>query len=90
MHVLFEESIEILNDVVAKVRRNRADFCGREDAEQVLREVESYFYLKLHHRPLVIGDEEPLECSHLNSEFFRDDPEPQLHIAMSGKNEMAR
>jgi hypothetical protein len=90
VHVLLEEAIEVLYEAVAKKRRNRADLGGRKDAEQPLRKVQAGLQLAPRHCFVVFAKEGPLERSHLYPEFSCDGCEPQLHVAVRGKDEVVR
>ena len=88
--MLFEEAIEVLHEFVTKKCCNCADLGGRKDAEQVPREGQTDFDLKLRHRFLVFGNEGSLKRSHLNSECSSKYAEPKLHVSMADQNEVVR
>jgi hypothetical protein len=90
MHVLLEETIEVLHHVVAKERGDRADLGGWEDAQQPPRMSEPCFNLALHHRYSVFVKESSLERSHLCAEFSGDGLKAQLHVSVQIKDEMMR
>lgn len=90
VHVLLEESVEILYQVVAKKRCNCADLAGRKNAEQPLRMSEPCLYLALDHRYPVFVKEGSFECSYLCAEFSSNGCKAQLHIAVRIEDEMMR
>jgi len=88
VHVLLEEPVEVLYQVVAKKRSNCAYLAVRKDAQQPLRISEPCLYLELDHGYPVFVKESSLDRSHLYAEFSRNGREAQLHITMRLKDEV--
>lgn len=86
VHVLLEEAIEVLHEVVAQNRCNHTDLGCRKYAEQPSGECEARLYLEFRHGHMVLADEGPLQRSHFHSKLSGNGPEPQLHIAVRGKD----
>ncbi len=86
--MLFEESIEVLHPAVTEERGHGADLGRWEDAEQVLREGQPDFDLKLRHRLAIFGKERPLERSHFYPEFSRKRDEPQSWVSVRSQDEV--
>ena len=82
MHVLLEETVEVLDTFVAQSRGNGADLRRWIYVQQTFCEVEASLHLKLRHRHLVVAEECSLQRPHLYSHFTCNGAQPQTDVTV--------
>lgn len=76
MHMLLEESIEVLHEAIAQDSRNCTDLGWWKYAEQPLSECQADLCLKCRHGRLILVSESSFQRSHLHPKFTDDGTEP--------------
>jgi hypothetical protein len=86
--VLFEEMMEVAWLIVAKHVGDHANLRRRHPAQERLSECEPRIDLALEHALAELFDEGPFKRPHLDTEFLRDRPEPELHMTVVEQKEV--